>query len=260
MARVRSAAVSVMIDYSGRVVLVTGGTRGVGRGIAQRFADAGATVVVCARTPVDDLPGGWGFVAADLRDGDAAFAAIDLTVERYGSLDVLVNNAGGAPPVDTASASPRMTERLVALNLFSAIYCSQQANHHMQSQADGGAIVNIASIAAVRHAPLAAAYGAAKAGLVAYTRTAGHEWAPKVRVNAVIAGLVRTEQSHVFYGDDAGIARVATTIPLGRLAEPTDIGDVCLFLGSSLAGYVTGAALDVSGGGDRPAFLDAAKG
>ncbi|MGD9705371.1 MAG: SDR family oxidoreductase [Acidimicrobiia bacterium] len=249
---------AVMIDYAGRVVLVTGGTKGVGRGIAGRFADAGASVAVCARSAVDDLPDGWVFVPADLRDGDLAFAAIDEVIDRCGRLDVLVNNAGGSPPVVTASASPRLTERIIALNLLSAIYCSQRANHHMQEQADGGAIVNIASVSGTRPSPLSAAYGAAKAGLVNYTKTAAHEWAPKVRANAVIAGLVRTEQSHLFYGDDAGIARVAATIPLGRLAEPTDVGDVCLFLGSSLAAYVTGAAVDMSGGGDRPAYLDAA--
>jgi len=249
----------VMIDFDGRVVMVTGGTKGVGRGIAGRFADAGATIAVCARSPVDGLPAEWVFVPADLRDGELAFAAIDEVVDRCGRLDVLVNNAGGSPPVDTASASPRLTERVIALNLLSAIYCSQRANHQMQEQADGGAIVNIASVCGFRHSPMAAAYGAAKAGLLNYTKTCGHEWAPKVRANAVVAGLVRTEQSHLFYGDDAGLARVAATIPLGRLAEPTDVGDVCLFLGSSLAGYVTGAAIDVSGGGDRPAFLDAAR-
>jgi NAD(P)-dependent dehydrogenase (short-subunit alcohol dehydrogenase family) len=249
---------SVVIDYADRVVLVTGGTRGVGRGIARRFADAGATVAVCARSEVDDLPAGWLFVAADLRHADQAFAAVDAVVERCGRLDVLVNNAGGSPPVDTASASPRITEKIVAVNLLAAMYCSQRANQHMQDQPDGGAIVNIASVSALRHSPLTAAYGAAKAGLLNFTKTAAHEWAPKVRVNAVVAGLVRTEQSHLFYGDDAGLARVAATIPLGRLAEPSDIGDVCLFLGSSLAGYVTGAAIDTTGGGDRPAYLDAA--
>ncbi len=251
---------AIEIDYTGRVVLVTGGTKGVGRGIAQRFADAGATVAVSARSSVDDLPTGWSFFPADLRDGVAAFAMVDAVVAAFGRIDVLVNNAGGGPPAETATASPRFTERVVALNLLSAMYCSQQANSYMQRQPDGGSIVNIASVCAFRHSPQAAAYGAAKAGLVNFTKTIAHEWAPKVRANAVIAGQVLTEAARQFYGDDESVARVAATIPLGRLAAPADIGDICLYLASPLAGYVTGAAVDAGGGGDRPPFLDAAAG
>jgi NAD(P)-dependent dehydrogenase (short-subunit alcohol dehydrogenase family) len=249
---------SVNIDYTGKVVLVTGGTKGLGRGIAQRFADAGATVAVCARNPVDDLPANWTFVAADLREGDAAFGCLDAVVERLGGLDVLVNNAGGGPLVDTATASARLTERVIALNLTAAMFCSQRAHHHMHRA--GGSIINIASVCAYRQSPQAAAYGAAKAGLINFTNTIAHEWAPQVRANSVVVGLVRTELSHVYYGDEAGIARVGATIPLGRLAEPQEIGDICLFLGSPLASYVTGAEISAAGGGDRPAFLDAASG
>jgi NAD(P)-dependent dehydrogenase (short-subunit alcohol dehydrogenase family) len=249
--------VGIEIDLTGHVVLVTGGTKGVGRGIAERFAAAGATVAVNARSAPDHLPDGWTYHAADLRDGEAAWAMVDDVVDRHGRLDVLVNNAGGAPPADTATASPRFTERIVALNLLSAVYCSQRANHHMQGQDEGGAIVNIASVTATRPAPTAAAYGAAKAGLVNFTATAGQEWLPKVRVNAVVCGMVRTEQAHLFYGDDEGIARVGATVPIGRLARPEEIGDACLFLASPLAAYVSGASLAVHGGGDRPPFLDA---
>src|SRR4051794_30686586 len=127
---------ALTIDFAGKVVLVTGGTKGVGRGIAQRFDEAGATVVVCARKPVDDLPARWQFVAVDLRDGDAASAMVDEVVAGNGRLDVLVNNAGGSPPVDTAEAPTRLTERLVQLNLLAAISCSQRANRHMQQQPD----------------------------------------------------------------------------------------------------------------------------
>ncbi len=248
---------AVTIDYAGKVVLVTGATKGVGRGIAQRFADAGATVAVCARKPVDDLSADWQFFSADLRDGDAAFALIDAVVASNGSLDVLVNNAGGSPPVDTSTASPRITERLVQLNLLAAIYCSQQANHHMQQQSNGGAIINISSVCAVRPSPTVAAYGAAKAGLNNYTATSALEWAPKVRVNSISAGMIRTEQAHLFYGDEAGIAAVGATVPLGRLALPSEIGDLCIYLGSPLASYVTGANVLAHGGGESPAFLSA---
>ena len=248
---------AVTIDYAGKVVLVTGATKGVGRGIAQRFADAGATVAVCARKAVDDLPPDWQFFSADLRDGEAAFALVDAVVATNGHLDVLVNNAGGSPPVDTATASPRITERLVQLNLLAAIYCSQRANHHMQQQPDGGIILNISSVCAVRPSPTTAAYGAAKAGLNNYTATAALEWAPKVRVNCISAGMIRTEQAHLFYGDEAGIAAVGATVALGRLARPTEIGDICIYLGSPLASYVTGANILAHGGGEPPAFLNA---
>jgi NAD(P)-dependent dehydrogenase (short-subunit alcohol dehydrogenase family) len=176
----------------------------------------------------------------------------------FGRLDVLINNAGGSPSVPAAQASPRFVASVVALNLLAPFYCAQAANAQMQSQAEGGAIVNIGSISGMRPSPGTAAYGAAKAGLINLTQTLAVEWAPKVRVNCVTAGLVKTEQAHLHYGDAAGLAAVAATIPLGRLAEPEEIGDVCVMLASPLARYVSGANLVVHGGGERPAFLDAA--
>ncbi len=134
------------------------------------------------------------FSRSTVRDGDAAWKMIDDVVSQHGSLDVLVNNAGGAPPADTSTASPRFTERIVALNLLSSIFTSQRANHHMQ-QSGGGSIVNIGSVVALRPSPTVAAYGAAKAGLLNFTITAGQEWAPKVRVNCVTAGAVRTDKA-----------------------------------------------------------------
>lgn len=241
---------------TGQVVLVTGGTKGVGRGIAERFAAAGASIVTCARSQPDDLPAGWDFRSVDLRDGEAAWAMVDQVVADHGRLDVLVNNAGGSPPADTGSASPRFTERIIALNLSSAIFTAQRANHHMQA-AGGGAIVNVGSVVALRPSPQVAAYGAAKAGLVNFTMTAGQEWAPLVRVNLVTCGMVVTEQAELFYGDAERQQRIAATVPMGRLASTQDIGDACVFLASPLASYVTGANLVVHGGGDRPPFLDA---
>jgi NAD(P)-dependent dehydrogenase (short-subunit alcohol dehydrogenase family) len=128
----------------------------------------------------------------------------------------------------------------------------------MQNQDSGGAIINIASVSAVRPSPGTAAYGAAKAGLVSLTSSLAVEWAPKVRSNTIIAGLIRTEQAHLHYGDEAGIAAVGNTIPLGRMAIPEDIGDACLFLASDLASYVSGSTLTLHGGGEKPAFLSAA--
>ena len=170
---------------------------------------------------------------------------------------MLVNNAGGSPFAEAASASPRFSEKIVQLNLLGPLHFCQAANAVMQEQPEGGAIVNIASVSGVRPSPGTAAYGAAKAGLLSLTQTLAIEWAPRVRVNAVTAGMIKTEQAHLHYGDDAAQARVSATVPLGRLGEPRDVGDVCVWLASPLAAYVTGANVLMHGGGERPAFLSA---
>lgn len=249
------------LDFSGHTVLVTGGTRGIGRGIAERFAAAGATVVVCGRSAPDpnELTGTISFEAADVRDPDAVAALVDTVVERHGRLDVVVNNAGGAPYALAAEASPRFHQSIIDLNLVAPLHVAQAANRVMQTQTTGGAIVNVASVSGTRPSPGTAAYGAAKAGLLNLTQSLAVEWAPKVRVNAVTAGLILTEQAHLHYGDDAGVAAVAATVPLGRMGEPSDVADACLFLASPLARYVSGANLLLHGGGEHPAFLDAAR-
>lgn len=250
---------AITVDFNGRVVLVTGGARGVGRGITARFGAAGATVVICGRHEPDALPPGAArFLAADVRDGDqldALFAAVDAA---FGRLDVVVNNAGGAPFVMASEASDRFVRAIVDLNLVAPLAVARRANARMQAQDGGGVILNIASVSGTRPSPGTAAYGAAKAGLLNATRSLAVEWAPKVRVNAIVAGMVRTEQSHLHYGDEAGVAAVAATVPLGRLATPDDIGDACVFLASARGAYASGAALRLDGGGERPAFLDAA--
>ena len=243
----------------GRVVLVTGGTRGIGRGIATAFAEAGAAVVVCGRKEPESLPHGVTFVAADVRDSDDVDRLVTQIVDQHGRLDVAVNNAGGGPPADAATASPRFTSAIVALNLTAALFVAQRANAVMQGQDDGGSIVNITSLSGMRPSPGSAAYGAAKAGLINATRSLAIEWAPKVRVNCVSGGIIRTEQADLFYGDEAGQAAVAATIPMGRMGEPADIAAACLFLASPAAGWISGANLVVDGGGEKPPFLDAVK-
>jgi NAD(P)-dependent dehydrogenase (short-subunit alcohol dehydrogenase family) len=249
------------LDFTDRVVVVTGGTRGVGRGIADAFLAAGAEVVVCARHAPDELPGSSGrtagFVAADVRRADEAAAVVAAATERHGRLDVLVNNAGGSPEVAAAEASANFVTSVVALNLLAPFFCAQAANSVMQGQPGGGCIVNVASVSALRPSPGSAAYGAAKAGLVNLTRTLAVEWAPAVRVNCVVAGLVATEASVGHYGGEAGLAAVARTVPLGRLGTPQDIAGVCLFLSSPLAAYVSGAAVEAHGGGEAPAYRHA---
>ena len=249
------------LDFAGKTVIVTGGGKGIGRGIAECFLTAGAEVVICGRSQPDTLPQGGGreavFTPCDVRDYEQVEACVNFTLERFGRLDVLVNNAGGAPHADAATASPRFSEAIIRLNLIAPLNFSQVANRVMQQQEEGGSIVNIASVSTLRPSPGTAAYGAAKAGLVNLGSSLAVEWAPRVRVNAVVAGLTETEQSQLHYGDAAGLAAVAATIPLARMGQPQDIGNACLFLASPLASYISGTSFAVHGGGEKPAFLTA---
>ncbi|MEZ5131583.1 MAG: SDR family oxidoreductase [Mycobacterium sp.] len=245
----------ISLGLKGRVVLVTGGVRGVGAGISDVFAAQGATVVTCARRPVEGIR--HEFHRCDVRDPDAVAGLIDHVHERHGRLDVLVNNAGGSPHVPTAEASPRFHQKVIELNLLGVLYASQAANAVMQHQPGGGSIVSVSSVSGRRPSPGTAAYGAAKAGVDSLTATLAVEWAPKVRVNAVVAGMVATEQAELFYGDADSQAAVAATIPLGRLAQPSEIGWAVAFLASDAASYISGATLAVHGGGEPPPFLAA---
>ena len=247
--------------FAGRTVLVTGGTRGIGAGIARRFLAAGADVIVCGRReppqPVTDAGRAAAYVEADVREPAQVDRLIAAAVEATGRLDVVVNNVGGAPYAEAAAASPNFHQKIVALNLIAPLHVSQRANQVMQQQ-DGGAIIMIGSVSGTRPSPGTAAYGAAKAGLHHLATSLAVEWAPKVRVNCVVAGATETEQSALHYGDAVGVAAVGGTIPLRRLATPGDIAEACVFLASPRSAYITGASLLVHGGGERPAFLTAA--
>ena len=250
----------IAIDLASQVAIVTGGARGVGRGISERLLEAGAEVVICGRTPPESLPSAGGrsalFVPADVRELESIDRVIAFTRERFGRLDALVNNAGGSPAAPAATASPRFSEKILQLNLIAPMHFAQKANAVMQAQSDGGVIINIASVSALRPSPGTAAYAAAKAGLLSLTQTLAVEWAPMVRVNAIAAGMIKTELAEMHYGDAAAQARVAATVPLARLGTPRDVGDLCVFLASPLASYVSGATVLMHGGGERPAFLD----
>lgn len=247
---------TLTVDLTDRIALVTGGSRGVGRGITDTLVEAGARVVICGRNEPDSLPDRIEFIAADVREPESVDALIATIVDRHGRLDVAVNNAGGAPSTDAATASPRFSDRVLALNFTAALHVAVAANRVMQQQAEGGSIVNITSLSAHRPSPGTAVYGAAKAGLVNLTTSLAMEWAPKVRLNSVSAGMVRTELFEDYYGGPDGASAVASTVPLGRVAEPTDIGRAVAFLASDLASFITGADLPVHGGGEKLAFFD----
>ena len=251
-------------DFAGQGVVVTGGTRGIGAAVARGFLQAGARVLVCGRTePAGQarLPAAEGrtaaFVRADVRDPDQAERLIAAAVDQFGRVDVVVSSAGGAPQADAATASPRFHAKVIELNLTAPLQVAQSANAVMQGQPHGGSIIMIGSVSGTRPSPGTAAYGAAKAGLHSLATSLAVEWAPKVRVNCVVPGLVATESAAAAYGGQGGLAAVAATVPLQRLATPEDVAGACLLLASPLASYASGAALLLHGGGERPAFLAA---
>src|SRR3954451_18435122 len=172
-------AAGINLQLAGRVVLVTGGVRGVGAGISAVFASQGATVVTCARRQVEGSP--YAFHPCDVRDDDSVKALVDAIVAAHGRLDVVVNNAGGSPYALAAESSAKFNTKIIELNLLGPLSVSTHANAVMQTQPQGGAIINIASVSGRTPRPRAARYCAAKAGMESITSTLAVEWAPKVR-------------------------------------------------------------------------------
>ena len=240
-------AADINLGLKDRVVLVTGGVRGVGAGISAVFADQGATVVTCARRAVEGLP--YEFHSCDVRDDDAVAALIGTIVERHGRLDVVINNAGGSPYVLTADASAKFNRKIIELNLLGPLSVSQHANAVMQAQDKGGSIVNIASVSA--HLPLSRvfAYSASKAAVVNLTQNVARELAPLgVRVNALCPGFFPAEQNRKIL-DPARVEKIMAQTPMGRFGEPHElVGATLLMLSRKAGSFITGAAYYVDGG------------
>ncbi|HEY7073487.1 MAG TPA: SDR family NAD(P)-dependent oxidoreductase [Acidimicrobiales bacterium] len=234
---------------AGRGAVVTGGTRGIGRAVADRLAAEGARVGVL---DLDLDPGsphaGW---QADVADAAAVSAAIAEAADRFGGLAILVNNAG----VGTAKALHRYGDdewaRLVGVNLTGAWHAMRAALPHLRTSG-AGSIVSIAGTTASRPTRGEGPYAAAKAGLVALTKTAAVEYAPEVRVNAVSPGYIATRLTRAVVEDEKLRARVEGRIPLGRIGTVDDVAGVVAFLCGPDAAYVTGQDIIVDGGSILP--------
>ncbi len=247
--------------FPGKVVIVTGGSQGVGLGISQTFLATGAAVVSCARKAFESCPAARNdderarslHVQADIRDDAQIDRVIDETLGRFGRLDVLVNNAGGQPPSDIATASPRFIRAIVDLNLTAPMIFAARAYRVMAEQEGGGCIINISSQASMpgNGGGSLTPYGAAKAGLNHMTRSLAIAWGKKVRVNCVSLGWVETEAMADLLLPENREQWQATTnrIPVGRMGTPAEIGGICAFLASDAASYINGTTIWADGGG-----------
>jgi NAD(P)-dependent dehydrogenase (short-subunit alcohol dehydrogenase family) len=244
-----------LLDFTGRVALVTGAGSGLGGAIALRFAEAGARVAAhyrASRGGAEALAERIGrgraiAIGGDLTKEPDARAVVARTVDAFGRLDVLVNNAGAYPMAAVLDMTVAQWDEVIAANLTSVFLATQSAARQMVAQGGGGAIVNVTSIEADNPAPAHSHYDAAKAGAAMHTRAAAQELGPYgIRVNAVAPGLIWREGLEEAWPD--GVARFLEAAPLGRLGRPEDVADACLFLASPAARWITGASLTVDGG------------
>jgi NAD(P)-dependent dehydrogenase (short-subunit alcohol dehydrogenase family) len=244
-------------DISGKVVWVTGASRGIGRGVAEHLARSGAKLVVHARS-LDALEGVTAAaeaagaevlgVAGDVRSEDDLAAATAAIAERFGRLDGVVAGVGGAAPGLLAEIDLERFRRQLDLNLTSA-FATVRAAQPLLREAQGAAVL-VSATAATSATPLFGAYGAAKAGVEHLTGSLAAEWGPHVRVNCVSPGLIRTEGSMkaVFRDDEELAAKAGRTTAVGRVGTPADIAYACQYLLSDAASFVSGAVLLVDGG------------
>ena len=251
-------------DFSGKVVVVTGAGRGLGAGIARRFAQAGATTMIhyhTSQSGAEELAaeiqanGGTALaLPADLANPEQVESLFRQTWQRFGRLDVLVNNAGSYPVTPLVDMTPEDWDGVISANLRSVFLCTQAAARLFIAQGQGGSIINISSVEDTFPAWGHSHYNAAKAGVLMFTRSVARELGQhQIRVNAVSPGLIGRPGLEQDWPD--GVGRWTKTAPLVRLGDPEDVGDACLFLASPAARWITGIDLVVDGGvSTAPAF------
>jgi NAD(P)-dependent dehydrogenase (short-subunit alcohol dehydrogenase family) len=244
-------------SLTGRVAIVTGAGRGIGKAIALGLADAGADVVVAART-ASDIEATAGEITAkgrkalavptDVRQSDQVDNLVDKAVAQFGTIDILVNNAGGYFVASTTELSEGGWDAIIRENLKSVFLCSKAAAKVMMGQKKGN-IINVASVVGFRAYSSNAAYGAAKAGIINFTKTLAVDLAPyNIRVNAIAPGFIATPGSLQLLEVDKGLKAMVDRIPLGRLGQPEEVAQGIVYLASDAASYVTGQTLIVDGG------------
>ncbi|WP_410875949.1 SDR family oxidoreductase [Nocardia sp. A7] len=240
-----------------RVAVVTGAGRGLGAAIAIGFAQAGADVVIAARTETDlrqvaEQVAAAGrrahIVVADLADPDTVAGLADIAVEQFGRLDIVVNNVGGAMPKPLLDTSPADLAEAFGFNVGTAHALVRAAVAPMLATAGTGSIINITSTMGRLPGRAFAAYATAKAALAHYTRSAALDLSPRIRVNAIAPGSILTSALAVVAGNDAMRTQMEQATPLRRLGEPTDIATAALFLASPAGSFLTGKVLEVDGG------------
>jgi 3-oxoacyl-[acyl-carrier protein] reductase len=245
------------LDLTGKVALVTGSSRGIGRAIAQRLLEAGASVVLNAHAETPELaatqdalaksfPGKVSAAAADVGKAEDAQKLARFVFDAHKRLDILVNNAGRLGDGLIGMIPAQTIEETLQANLASVLYMTQAAARLM-ARGKKGSIINLSSIMGTRGCSGQMVYGAAKAGVIGATLSAAKELAPQgIRVNAIAPGFIRTAMTENLC-EDVKARRIAS-IALGRIGEPEDIADVALFLASDLSAYVTGQVIGVDGG------------
>jgi 7-alpha-hydroxysteroid dehydrogenase len=247
-------------SLAGRAAVVTGAGRGIGAAVAVGLAEAGADVLVSARTKeqLEEVAARVGaagrraeVVTADLDELDAVAALADRAAEAFGRLDIVVNNVGGTMPRAFLDTSPRFLEAAFHFNVSTAHALTRAAVPHML-RGEGGAVVNISSAMGRTQGRGFLAYGTAKAALAHFTRLAATDLAPRIRVNAIAVGSVATSALEIVLTDDALRKAMEEATPLRRIGDPEDFAAAVVYLSSPAAAYVTGKVLEVDGGLDRP--------